>query len=588
MPPAAAAQSILPALEAAANCFRNGNLSEAGRFCETVLDAVPGEANALHILGIVRLRQGDPRGAVSILERAARAAPGNPEILSNLGAAHRANGSAVQASRVLRKAVRMAPDSQPVHFNLANALADAGDAEGAERHYRHVLKASPAHGGAHRGLAALLASEGRSAEALDLYQSLAALEPDDPSTLNAIGAIHAEKGNFDAAGAELRRALELSPSNADIAANLANVCACQFRHAAAAPLYARAISERPECADLLSNAGNGYMRGGRDAEALECFRRALDLDPRHPEANAGLANFLLSRGEYAEGWQAYLTRSSIQGLGPGLFRDRLPSYLGGKRITVVADQGLGDEIFFLRFADALRRRGAHVTYRPEIRLGPMIARAGIVDEIMAHDGIPRGDYILAVGDLPYALGMEDGDEPPPSVSLAPLDEKRERLLSVLEAFGPRPWIGATWRAGTPNIRRLLFKEIDYRRLAPVLARTQGTVVAIQRGARDGEVRDFEARVGRPILDLSAVNDDVEDMLALAGLLDRYVAVSNTMVHMRAACGGASEVLVPIPSDFRWMASGNVSAWFPRTRVNRQQADGDWKPALASIASRLGG
>lgn len=585
MPPAAA-QSVLPALEAAASCFRSGNLSEAGRFCETVLNAVPGEANALHILGIVRLRQGDPKGAVSLLERAARAAPGNAEVLSNLGAAHRASGAPVQAARVLRKAVRKAPDSAPIHLNLANALADAGDAEGAERHYRHVLKAAPNHGGAHRGLAAVLTATGRSAEALAVYQALAAIEPDDPSTLNAIGAIHAEKGNFDATGAELRRALELAPSDSDIAANLANVCACQFRHALAAPLYARAISERPDCPDLLSNAGNGYVRGGLNAEALDCFRRALDIEPGHPEANAGLANFLLSHGEYAEGWMAYLTRSSIQGMGPGLFRDRLPSDLAGKKLTVVADQGLGDEVFFLRFADALRRRGAHVTYRPERRLGPMIERARIVDEVMPHDGIPRGDHILAVGDLPYVLGMEDEDVPPPSVALAPLAENRERLLATLEAFGPRPWIGVTWRAGTPNIRRLLFKEIDYRRLAPVLAKTEGTIVAIQRDARDGEISDLEARIGRPVLDLSAVNDDVEDMLALSGLLDRYVTVSNTIVHFRAACGGGSDLLVPIPADFRWMSSGNVSPWFPDSRVHRQQPDGDWKHALASLGERL--
>ncbi len=587
MSSAPAAQTIQPALAAAADCFRSGNLSEAGRFCESVLKSIPGEANALHILGVVRLRQGDTGVAVGLLERANSAVPGNPEIMSNLGAAHRANGAPAQAVRILRKAARKLPENASIHLNLANALTDAGDGEAAERHYRRVLQLAPAHGGAHRGLAALLAATGRGDEALSLYQALAAIEPDDPATLNAIGAIHAERGNFDAAGAALRRALDLAPADVDVAINLANVLACQFRHADACPLYTRAVSHRIDCPDLLSNAANGFVRSGRDNEALDCFHRAVGIDPEHTDANTGLANFLLGRGAFSEGWSAYLHRSSISGMGPGLHRTALPMDLSGKRVCVVADQGLGDEIFFLRFADALRRRGAHITYRPERRLAPMLERAGIANEIMVHDGIPRGDHIVAVGDLPHVLGMSDNDTPPPSIALEPLTENQARLRAQLESFGPRPWIGVTWRAGTPNIQRLLFKEIDYRRIAPTLSRTRGTIVAIQRGAHDGEVSDFESRIGRPVLDLSAVNDDIEDMLALSGLLDRYLAVSNTMVHFRAARGAVSDVLVPIPADFRWMASGAESPWFPGSRIHRQLCDGSWKSALASVAERLG-
>lgn len=586
MMPSHSSSAISGSLEAAADRFRSGDLSEAGRFCETVLESQPDEVNALHILGVVRLRQGDPETAVDLLQRAHRRDPRNAEIMINHGAALRANGKAGEAAKILRKAVRRAPTSPSAHLNLANALADVGEADRAERHYRRVLQLDPGHRAAQRALADLVAAAGRASEALSLYEDLGVADAGNPSLLNATGALHAEMGNFDKAGDALRRALDLDPANIDVAENLANVLASQFRHGEALPLYARVLAAAPGCPDTLSNAANGFVRGVQENDALDCFRRALAISPDHLDANAGLANFMLARGRYTDGWTAYLKRSSIAGMGPGLHRTALPSDLSGCRVCIVADQGLGDEIFFLRFVTALKRRGATVTYRPEPRLTAMLRRAGVADAIMAPDEIPRSDYILAVGDLPHALGMADGDAPPPSISLAPLGENRERLRSILETFGPPPWTAVTWRAGTPNQRNLLSKEVPMSRLADALAGISGSVVAVQRGAREGEVADFAAQLGRPVLDLSHVNDDLEDMLALAGLLDRYAAVSNTMVHLRAACGRTSHILVPLPADFRWMAAGEESPWFPGTRVYRQSTDGNWGGAFDALARNL--
>ena len=124
------------------------------------------------------------------------------------------------------------------------------------------------------------------------------------------------------------------------------------------------------------------------------------------------------------------------------------------------------------------------------------------------------------------------------------------------------------------------------RLATAVAGVPGSIAVVQRGASPDEVADFASALGRPVLDLSHVNDDVEDMLALAGLLDRYAAVSNTIVHLRAACGRTSDILVPLPADFRWMAAGEESPWFPGTRVYRQSTDGDWTRALDTLTRHL--
>ncbi len=91
-------------------------------------------------------------------------------------------------------------------------------------------------------------------------------------------------------------------------------------------------------------------------------------------------------------------------------------------------------------------------------------------------------------------------------------------------------------------------------------------------------------------DLTALNDDLEDMLALLALVDEYVTVSNTNVHscicVRAGAGRTSRVLVPNPPEYRWMAEGTESPWFPGCRVYRQKVCGSWAAALAALAGDL--
>jgi hypothetical protein len=93
-------------------------------------------------------------------------------------------------------------------------------------------------------------------------------------------------------------------------------------------------------------------------------------------------------------------------------------------------------------------------------------------------------------------------------------------------------------------------------------------------------------LGTRIHDASAINADLEDMLALLGLLHEYVGVSNANMHLLAGLGGRARVLVPNPAEWRWMAAGTVSPWFPRFTVYRQAHDGTWHQAIARLQGDL--
>ncbi|MHA1108167.1 MAG: tetratricopeptide repeat protein [Alphaproteobacteria bacterium] len=609
------------ALQAALTAFQQGRPDETAELCSRILENAPREPGALHLLGVAYLTLGQFADAAETLHKASQADPQNPEIQANLGAALRAGGQFEAAEASLRNAIALKPDHPGAHFNLGNTLSEAGRTAEAVVSFRTVLNFDPAHAGAHnnlglaleadgrtgeamvcyqaalaaqpgfydahRSMAQLLRSQDRAAEALGHYQAAIAARPDDAASMNDCGVVLFELERSDDAVAMLRKALEVSDDYVDSHINLGNVLCAMDRPQEAIARFERALELDPDGADAIVNLGHAYKHQGDMRGAIATYERVIALEPDHDEAWFGKGFVQLLLGEFEDGWRGYRNRESMRGADDDYCREPLPQDLSGRNILVMFDQGIGDEIFFLRFLPALARRGAEIAYLPDSRLAAMFARAGIA-EIVTPDDLAsrRFDLKLSVGDLPHVLGPDAIGNTPPSIALAPLADREARLKEILAGFGPPPYIGATWRAGTRGRQSLLYKESPASRLAESLAPLDARVIALQRGPRDGEVEAFADALGREICDLTALNANIEDMLALVGLLDDYVCVSNTNVHLAAARDRACRLLIPTPPEFRWMAEGAESPWFPDMPVYRQAADGDWSAAFDILANDL--
>ena len=145
----------------------------------------------------------------------------------------------------------------------------------------------------------------------------------------------------------------------------------------------------------------------------------------------------------------------------------------------------------------------------------------------------------------------------------------------------------TYRAGI-DAPGSLFKQVPLESLATVFSELPATLVNLQMQPQDGETTSLAELSGRRAVDFSHLNDDLPGMLALLSLLDDYVGVSNTNMHLRAGLGLPARVLVCHPADYRWMATGVISPWFPLFRLYRQEAAGDWSDAFVQLRSDLKG
>ncbi|HXF66262.1 MAG TPA: tetratricopeptide repeat protein, partial [Burkholderiales bacterium] len=103
--------------------FGSRDLAGAERLCGEVLGAEPGNAGALHLMGLVRLAGGRAREAVSLLARAVEQSPFDAAAAENLGVAHLAAGEARAAEQALRRAIELGAAHASVFMRLGLALA---------------------------------------------------------------------------------------------------------------------------------------------------------------------------------------------------------------------------------------------------------------------------------------------------------------------------------------------------------------------------------------------------------------------------------------------------------------------------------
>jgi Tfp pilus assembly protein PilF len=420
-------------------------------------------------------------------------------------------------------------------------------------------------------------------EAVRCFKRALKERPTAADTHYNLGKTYVKLGELHEAERCYLRARQLAPGRVEIANNLTALLSYQGRYQEALVVIGEQSALSPDNEALVLNSAAAALATSGPDTAIRHLSEYLRRHPDSVAAREERALLLLAGRKYAEGWREYASRR---------VRPAVPrrSNLRGHRVLLLSEQGLGDHLFFLRFAPRLREHAASVAFDCPAKLFPLLEGNATV-EVLRSGTYPRSnfDVELPLGDIPEAL--EDWSTPP-AFTIAPrrCSHWRERLAAI----GPAPYLGVTWRAGTNPGHKVefaggpdaLYKQIGIEALAAALREWQGTVLVLQRLPLLGEVETFSRALGRRAHDLSALNEDLEDIAAVLELIDEYVGVSNTNMHIRAGLEKTARVLVPFPPEFRWMHTGRESPWFPGFRLYRQDPARAWTVALETLREDL--
>lgn len=135
--------AVQKAMQAAWVHYRCGQLAQAEVACQKILQLKPGEADALHLLGIMALQNGDIDKAVSLINKAINSNSSNPEYHSNLGFALHEQGKLDEAIKHYRTAISIKADYANAHYNLHALLLNTSGITPAIQAMKKVIELQP-------------------------------------------------------------------------------------------------------------------------------------------------------------------------------------------------------------------------------------------------------------------------------------------------------------------------------------------------------------------------------------------------------------------------------------------------------------
>ena len=278
--------------------FQAGRLGDAIMACQGIVDADPGNVDALHLLGAALNRLGDFSSAAAALERAVRGRPSDPVLRNNLGTALMDAGRMAEAEKSYREALRRRPNYADACSNLGGLLHRAGRLQEAEQALRRALALEPRHILARENLGVVQMALGKHGEAEDSYRELVRLQPGSPLRHIMLASVLKDHGKQEEAEHSYREALRLAPDLA-IAHNDLGVLLLEWgRLQEARECFEAALRSDPNYAAAHSNLGSALTPLGQAEEAERAILEALRLDPKLAPARSNLAmtvNYIAER-----------------------------------------------------------------------------------------------------------------------------------------------------------------------------------------------------------------------------------------------------------------------------------------------------
>ena len=509
------------------------------------------------------------------------------------------------------EATRLDPQCAQAYHTLAIALEGMGELHKALQMYERAIALDPEDPEIYLNLG-LVAWKLRMLEGAEkFFRIYIAMEPKAHQGYNNLGSVLRDQQRFDESIDVLRNAIYQFPDNAELWNTLGSVAMEQSSVGEARIFYEEALRLDPTMARTYHNVAYALAHTGPLPESLSYYDKALKLMGKHPdavEARHGRSQVLLALGRLEEGFADWEIRHDKRFRGSFIYAISAPRWegqdLAGKRMLVMGEQGLGDEILFAcGYHDLIEKLGptGKLVITSDSRLTTLFQRSFPEAEIRLYTN--RRHNAKGVRICPWLNDETAVDYFSPNGStlrfLKPTVESfntdRPLLIpdparvaywrSKIEALGGDLHVGLCWRSMVmTGSRRKYFSPLDD--WAPVLQRPGVTFINLQYGDCADELAYFAERHGVTVHNFPEIDlkNDLDDLAALGRALDLVISAPTASGAISAATGVETWM---VTICYSWTQLGTDHyPFYPNCRGFWPERYGDWPSVMKQMAEAL--
>ena len=505
-------------------------------------------------------------------------------------------------------------ETSPLANHVAAIALDRMDKfELALQFYNRAIKYEPDNAELYRNTGLLCWRMNKFDAAEKLFRLESQIAPDSWQPKNNLGNVLRDKGELDSSTELLRSAIYQHPEQSELWSAIGSTAIFQLQTEEAIQFHTEAVRLNPSSGRAHHNLGFTHLTDGDCAEAVKHFDNALKFHAEDSFAQiASLnarSNALLATGDLDKGWKEYEIRTHKHAPDFVNFIIPLPHWqneeLAGKKLLLVGEQGLGDEVLFSSMLNDVQNiigTEGKLGVATEARLIPLFERSFPKIEFFAHktgtlegiksrvvvdqENIKDYDFWAPLG-APLKLIRNDISKfaQPDEGFLMPDPDRVAYWKAALAKLPAGRKAGLVWKSAVMDIKRgRSFAGFDMWR--PILETPDITWINLQYGDADDELRRAKDKFGINIHTLDGIDlkQDLDDITALCQALDLVVGPMNATTNLAAAAGTPFWLLWP-KNAWTNLGTGQMP-WYPNTRTYSPKTLKNWTPAINALASDL--
>ncbi len=399
-----------------------------------------------------------------------------------------------------------------------------------------------------------------------------------------------DSGRFEEANLYLAKLLEIEPDNMDARVRKAN---CEYRMADFDAAESRLESVFVEgYTSLLSKSTMALIHMNRlwFDKARVAFEEIIAQHPEEKAAGELNLGFIdLVEGKFKKGFERYENRFAGGGV-KKIDHASSPRWRGesleGKKLLLIAEQGLGDVFLALRYLDHLDKLGAEVIIFSSSEGLAEFLEESVVCPVTTDRNIGDIDYHLPMMSLFHEL-REDFSENRVKFPYMHVNAARaadwHRRLSALPGFK----VGINWKgnAAFANDRWRSTSLANFGGLADLKG---VTLVSLQKGESLQQLEAFKRR--RELVDPEerwpGIDRDLAETAALMTNMDLVITTCTSIANLSGALNIPTWILLGYSADWRWFLDREDSVLFPSVRLFRQKKLGEWAEVFSRVELEL--
>ncbi|MCU0719103.1 MAG: tetratricopeptide repeat protein [Pirellula sp.] len=444
-------------------------------------------------------------------------------------------------------------------LNQAWQIHQSGGVTQAEQVYRSVLQREPNNANAWCFWGIAMHDMRRYAEAVSAYENAIRLQPIFPIAFN----------------------------------NLGNSLRFLGRVAEADNCFETALAQAPGYFNAVRNRGTLHAWTGRIDLAFQYYHEAMQLNPQDAELHRNLGVIHLLKGNFQEGWREYRHRWLCKEAIAHPYKQ--PKWLGqpleGKTILLYAEQGLGDTIHFIRFAQTVKDLGARTIVHTQPALLALLQCCKGID-VLLPTTLPVHtpfDYHCSLIDVADVLHINSENVPANIPYLHPSERMIDYWRSALDRTLPpsKLRVGINWQ-GNPDHQADMFRSFPLNALTPLAQLDEVVLLSLQKGHGVEQLKQWQEKKIIYCLpdDVDQTSGAFMDTAAIIKSLDYVVTSDTALAHLAGALGVKTCLVLGFTPDWRWLLSRDDCPWYPSLKLFRQKNIGDWGPVINEVRQFL--